>query len=119
MVQSISDKLDSLVQSLTTGQNRPAAGPPAPASGKPSAVQAQPPVDVNNPAIAAAVEKVGKELQASNNHLSLSVDKDTNRILIRYKDPHGEVVRQIPSDAVLEMVKRLDKFKGMVLNSQG
>ena len=120
---NVSDKLDSLVQSLAAGQNRPAASEPHPAvrqNAQSAAQQPQPPADANDPAVAAAVEKIDKELQTQNSRLSLSVDKDTNRILIRYKDPQsGEVIRQIPTDTVLAMMKRLDKFTGLMLNSKG
>ncbi len=125
MVQGVSDKLDSLVASLVAGPQRPAVdasvkasnarqSPAVPANGQPT-------VDVNDPAITAAADKVNQELQRqTNNRMSLSIDKDTNRIIVRYKDPQsGEVVRQFPAAAILEMVKRLDKLKGTMLNSQG
>lgn len=124
MVQGVSDKLDSLVASLVAGPQRPAADASVKASNAaPSqAVPAngQPTVDVNDPAITAAADKVNHELQRqTDNKMSLSVDKDTNRIVVRYKDPQGEVVRQFPAEAILEMVKRLDKLKGTMLDSQG
>ena len=125
MVQGVSDKLDSLVASLVAGPQKPATdasvkasttrqSPAVPANGQPA-------VDVNDPAITAAADRVNHELQKqTNNKMSLSIDKDTNRIVVRYKDPQsGEVVRQFPAAEILEMVKRLDKLKGTMLNSQG
>ncbi len=125
MVQGVSDKLDSLVASLVTGPQRPVTdasvkassaqqSPDVPANGQPT-------VDVNDPAITAAADKVNQELQRqTNNKMSLAIDKDTNRIIVRYKDPQsGEVIRQFPAAAILEMVKKLDKLKGTMLNSQG
>ena len=125
MVQGVSDKLDNLAASFVAGPQRPATDASLKASSaQPSpAVPAngQPTVDVNDPAITAAADKVNQELQRqTNNRMSLAVDKDTNRIVVRYKDPQsGEVVRQFPAAAILEMVKRLDKLKGTMLNSQG
>lgn len=125
MVQGVSDKLDSLVASLVAGPPKPATdasvkassarqSPAVPANGQPT-------VDVNDPAITAAAEKVNQELRKqTNDRMSLSIDKDTNRVIVRYKDPQsGEVVRQFPAAAILEMVKRIDKLKGTMLDSKG
>lgn len=124
MVQGVSDKLDSLVASLVAGPQRPVTDASVKASNaaQSQAVPAngQPTVDVNDPAITAAADRVNHELQKqTDNKMSLSIDKDTNRIVVRYKDPQGEVVRQFPAEAILEMVKRLDKLKGTMLDSQG
>ncbi|MBI5637344.1 MAG: flagellar protein FlaG [Nitrospinae bacterium] len=125
MVQGVSDKLDSLVASLVAGPPRPATDASVRASGaqpSPAAPTAgQPAVNVNDPEITAAADKVNQELRKqTNDKMSLAIDKDTNRIIVRYKDPQsGEVVRQFPAAAILEMVKRLDKLKGTMLDSQG
>jgi len=126
MIQSVSDKLDSLVQSLTAGPQRPAAEAPAPASGATAvpvaATAPQTPTKggISGEALNAAVEKANEELQKADNRLSLAVDKDTNRVIIKYRDTQsGEVVRQIPAEAVLDMVRQLDKLKGMMFDSHG
>lgn len=125
MIQGVSDKLDNLVASFVSGSKRPDIGaspkasnavqsPAVPANGKPT-------VDVNDPAITAAADKVNQELQRQTNYkMSLSIDKDTKRVIVRYKDPlSGEVIRQYPAAEVLEMAKRIDKLKGTMLDSQG
>ena len=125
MVQGVSDKLDSLVAGLVAGPQKPATNASVKASTtQPSTADpanGQPTVDVNDPAITAAADKVNQELQKqTNNKMSVAIDKDTNRIVVRYKDAQsGEVIRQFPAAAILEMVKRLDKLKGTMLNSQG
>ena len=67
-----------------------------------------------------AVNKINDEASRIDAKLSLSVDSELNRVLIRFKDPSsGEVVKQIPPEAVLEMLRRLDDLRGAMFDTQG
>lgn len=126
MIPGISDKPESLAASLASGQQRQATeavktaaqAEPPPAPAPKSAAQQ---VDVNDPSVQEAVEKVNSAMQEqTGDRLSLSVDRDTNRVIVRYKDPQsGEVVRQFPPETILKMVKQLDKLKGTMLDFKG
>ncbi|MBI5179468.1 MAG: flagellar protein FlaG [Nitrospinae bacterium] len=124
MIQNVSEKLDSLVQHLTAGPQRSAVEAPAPPARGGTPPQTSPPssgqTDNTDAAVTAAVDKVNYELKKADNRLSLAVDRDLNRVVIKYKDSKsGEVVRQIPTEAVLDMVKQIDKLKGMMFDSHG
>lgn len=61
-----------------------------------------------------AVKEINDHLQLIRRNLEFSVDKDTQRVVVKVIDAEtGEVVRQIPPDAVLELAKFLrEKEKG-------
>ena len=124
MIQGVSDKVNKMVQSIisdqgrVTQQNRAAAQSVNPEANLPKN-QPKPPT-VNDEAIRNAVSKINEEAARIDAKLSLSVDSELNRVLIRFTDPSsGEVVKQIPPDAVLEMLKRLDELKGTMFDTQG
>lgn len=124
MIQNVSEKLDSLVQHLTAGPQRSAVEAPAPpardGTPPPEAPQPAGQMEATDAAVSAAVDKLNYEMKKADNRLSLAVDRDLNRVIIKYKDSKsGEVVRQIPTEAVLDMVKQIDKLKGMMFDSHG
>lgn len=126
MIKGVSDKPENLAASLATGPQRPPAETQhAPARGTPPSAPASnepaPGAKASDPVVADTVEQVNNALQRqSGNRLSLSVDKDTNRVIVKYKDPQtGEVVRQFPPETILKMAKQLDKLKGIMLDSKG
>ena len=124
MIDGVSDKVNKMVQSILSAQgqvaqqNRKAAD---------SATKAEPPRDpqykpmnVDDPIVREAVTKLNEESAKLKARLSLSIDSDLNRVLIRFKDPQsGEILRQIPPDALLDMLKRFDELKGAMFDTQG
>lgn len=124
MVQGISDKMSKVVQSIISAQdqvvrqNRAAATSVSPNADIPAPQQKS--ASVDDAAVQNAVKSINREADRVNAKLSLSVDQELNRILIRFKDPQsGEILKQIPADAVLEMLKRLNELKGTMFDSQG
>ncbi len=124
MVQGISDKMSKMVQSIVSAQGQVvrqnlAAAKSINANTDLPAPQ-QTSVSVDDAVVQNAVNSINREADRLNAKLSLSIDPDLNRVLIRFKDPQsGEIVRQIPVDAVLEMLKRLNELKGTMFDSQG
>ncbi|GAB6068696.1 flagellar protein FlaG [Methylothermus subterraneus] len=60
-----------------------------------------------------AVKEINDHLQLVRRNLEFSVDKDTRQIVVKVIDAEtGEVVRQIPPDAVLELAKFLREREG-------
>jgi len=124
MIQGVSDKVNKMVQSIISDQgriaqqNRAAAKSVNPDTNLPD--DQQKPLKVNSEVIQDAINRINEEAERIDAKLSLSVDHELNRVLIRFKDPSsGEIVRQIPPDAVLEMLRRLDDLKGTMFDTQG
>lgn len=65
-----------------------------------------------------AVKEINDYMQLVRRNLEFSVDKDTQRVVVKVIDAEtGELVRQIPPDAVLELAKflRERENKGLLL----
>lgn len=68
-----------------------------------------------------AVKEINDHLQLVRRSLEFSVDRDTQRVVVKVIDAEtGEVVRQIPPDAVLELARflREKESKGLLLVQQ-
>ena len=124
MVQGVSDQMSKVVQSIISAQdqvvrqNRAAASSGSPNADIPATQQKS--VSVDDAAVQNAVNSINREADRLDAKISLSVDQDLNRVLIRFKDPQsGEIIKQIPADAVLVMLKRLNELKGTMFDSQG
>lgn len=94
---------------------------------KPAAV-ASPPVDITRTgssasetaadagAVKEALEKINTSIQGFVSHLEFSIDSDTNRNIVKVVDNRTkDVIRQFPSEEVLNIAKALDNFKGLLL----
>ena len=63
-----------------------------------------------------AVEKVQEYIQPFNNNLEFSINKDTERLVVKVVDQSTkEVIRQIPSEEMLAIAKALDSLKGLLV----
>lgn len=66
-----------------------------------------------------AVEQMRQAIQARNNNLQFSVDKETGKTVVRVVDAqNGETIRQIPSEEALALSKSLDKLQGLLLSQK-
>lgn len=66
-----------------------------------------------------AVENLRQAVQSSSANLQFSVDGDTGRTVIRVVDGDTkEVIRQLPSEEVLQLAKSLDKLSGLLLKQK-
>lgn len=66
-----------------------------------------------------AVEQVNKAVQSFSHNLQFSVDEDTNKTIVRVVDTSsGELIRQIPSQEIIEIAKALDKLQGMIIRQK-
>lgn len=66
------------------------------------------------------VEQINEALQMfSSNSLEFSVDDDTESVVVKVVDKETqEVIRQIPSEEVLNIAKALDKLQGLLIKDQ-
>lgn len=59
-----------------------------------------------------AVEEVQAFFRAQNRNLTFAVDEDTRRSVVTVKDAEsGDVIRQIPSEEVLQLAERIKAFQ--------
>lgn len=63
-----------------------------------------------------AVADINKTLQDLSQDLEFSVDKESNRTIVKVVDQKTkEVIRQIPSPETLEIAKALDTVRGLLI----
>jgi flagellar protein FlaG len=63
-----------------------------------------------------AAERLSKALQAFDKDLNISFHDD-GKVVVRVTDPKtGDVIRQIPTERVLEVEESLDKIVGLFVN---
>jgi len=64
-----------------------------------------------------AVEQINSELTSLQSEIGFSVDFETNKniVTVTRKDS-GEVVRQIPSETVLNIANNIEKLKGVLFD---
>jgi flagellar protein FlaG len=105
----------------------PVAATPEPPSAAPDgakpAVAEQAPARTPPPSkqqIEAAVDTVNRALQPSNNALEFSIDKQSDRVVVKVVDSEtGETLRQVPSEEVLAIAESIDRYqKGLLLNQE-
>jgi flagellar protein FlaG len=58
-----------------------------------------------------AVSEISEFVQAGNRQLNFSIDEDSNKQIVKVTDSQsGEVIRQIPSEEILELSDRLKEL---------
>ncbi|MGQ5522542.1 flagellar protein FlaG [Chitinimonas sp. PSY-7] len=66
-----------------------------------------------------SVEKLNETVAAFNRSLQFSIDKDTRMNIVKVVDVSSkEVIRQIPSQEVVEIAKAIDKLQGLLLSDK-
>lgn len=67
----------------------------------------------------AATESIKAFVQPINSGLEFAIDKDSGRTLVKVIDQQTkEIVRQIPSEEVLNIAKALDKLQGLLIQNK-
>lgn len=66
-----------------------------------------------------AVESLNKAMKQANSSLEFSVDKETNRTIIKVVESKtGEVIRQFPSEEILAISRAIDNMQQGLLIKQ-
>lgn len=66
-----------------------------------------------------AVQKINETMQTFSQKLEFSVDKETEAFVVKVVDKETkEVIRQIPSEELLNIAKALDKLQGLFIKDQ-
>lgn len=88
---------------------------------KPAAAHA-PPADAREAdaeKVQEAIVRINQTVQSLVTHLEFSIDTDTNRSVVKVIDNRTrEILRQFPSEEVLQIARALDNFTGLLLKDQ-
>jgi flagellar protein FlaG len=83
----------------------------------PQANQTSPALDIN--AKNKALDEVNGRLQAWSTGMQFRFDEDANRIVVSIIDNHsGEVLRTVPSEAVLQVAKMIVQLQGQGVDTK-
>jgi flagellar protein FlaG len=113
-VQAVSN-----VQVATSGGISSADGSaqPVPKVQAPKPVEIKVDIEKMKASLQESLEKVNQLMRDGGRNLNFSMDEKLGGLVILVKNAEtGEVVRQIPSDAVVRMAHSMDDFKGMLHN---
>lgn len=86
----------------------------APAVRAPVAREAPQPVD--NQKLKEAIAAANKAVASRNSSIEFSVDPEHGTTIVRVVDTAtGDVIRQMPSEELIQIAKALDRFQGMLI----
>lgn len=84
-------------------------------STKESSPKSDSPAQVNEQQLREALENVSKAVSSMNSNLEFTMDEETGIRVVKVVDKtNGEVIRQMPSEEVVEMAKSLEGMKDKV-----
>jgi flagellar protein FlaG len=70
-------------------------------------------------ALQRAVARVREVFQGASARLQIEIDRDLDRVVIKIVNGQsGEVIRQIPPEELLELARRFDGAKGLLLKER-
>lgn len=76
-------------------------------------------VQSNTKQLNEAMDKLRQAAEISASSLSFSVDHDTGKTIVRVTDQAtGQLIRQIPSQEVMELAKSINQMQGILFNSK-
>ncbi|HEY9102735.1 flagellar protein FlaG [Chitinimonas sp.] len=83
------------------------------AAGKPEKVTEK------QPSVEESVKKLNDTIATFNRSLQFSIDSDTRLNIVKVVDVNSkEVIRQIPSQEVVDIAKAIDKLQGLLLSDK-
>lgn len=66
-----------------------------------------------------AVERIRTQMQALQRNLDFSIDDSTGHVVVQVIDgDSGKVVRQIPSEEILQLAERLDEMRSLLFEAK-
>jgi flagellar protein FlaG len=106
------------VQSPAPEASRPVAARTA-VSSTPASAQTQAPAAPADPTtVKDAVKAANEAVKTIKSELSFSVDDDTGKTVVRVVEKQtGTLIRQIPSQEMLEIAQALDRLQGLLVRN--
>ncbi len=76
-------------------------------------------VQSNTKQLNAAMDKLRQAAEVSSSSLSFSVDNDTGKTIVKVTDQAtGHLIRQIPSQEVIELANSINQMQGILFNKK-
>jgi len=92
--------------------------PAAPLPAAPVATEMQPTAPVDTKAVKDAAKAANDAAKAIGSEISFAVDEDTGKTVVRVVDKQsGTLIRQIPSQEMLEIAQALDRLQGLLIRN--
>ncbi|SFZ77512.1 flagellar protein FlaG [Chitinimonas taiwanensis] len=89
------------------------------ATAEASTVTAAEKASENQRSVQESVKKLNETIAVFNRSIQFSIDDDTSRNIVRIVDVNSkEVIRQIPSQEVIEIAQAFDKLKGLLFSDK-
>ena len=74
---------------------------------------------VDRKAIEQTIAKIREAIGPANASLKIEIDPDSDRVIVKVLDDQsGELIRQIPSQEMVEIAKRLDTMQGIFITKR-
>jgi flagellar protein FlaG len=110
---------DALPAALATGEAVKTVETQAPSRPVQHTESADNKSTVDRKAIEKTIAKIREAIGPSNTSLKIEIDTDTDRIIVKVLDDQsGEIIRQIPSQEMVEIAKRLDTMQGVFITKR-
>lgn len=111
---SSTQSMDVLVRGQQTMRAEPRAEPAQPVS-----FEANDRVLISGDDLRAAIEQLNMQMQKMNRNVNFSVDGVSGKDVVRVTDSNtGQVVRQLPSEDMLQFIRNLENMVGVIFDSR-
>jgi flagellar protein FlaG len=122
-IQSVSSSGPPALPVAPQGGAPQAAAAPQPAAGQIQTLpgqSGQAPAGPERAQVEDAVAKVKVQIQSiSSNSLDFSIDDNSGKTIVRVTDREsGELIRQIPSQEMLEIARSMDRLQGILVKQK-
>ncbi|MBI5672624.1 MAG: flagellar protein FlaG [Nitrospirae bacterium] len=120
MIHSVTPKADLRVERTRGEQPAGAVGQKPKVRQEEAEEQSTSQASAERSRVEQAATRVNEVLSLANPQLRISVDDETERVVVKVVEQEsGEVIRQIPPEELLELEKYLSSPKGLLLQEQG
>lgn len=118
-IRNVTSSVQPPSQAMVSASASSARGTPATplgATGETPGVTTTPAAQPTPDQVQQAIDQVQQIVRPLAQSLQFSIDKDTNGTVVKIVDTEtNKVIRQIPSEEMLQMAKALDKFTGLLM----
>lgn len=119
MIHSVTPKADPRVDHVREGEPSGSAGQKPRTKKDDSDGQSTFQASADRAKLDRAATKINEVLNLADPRLKIEVDDESKRVIVKVIEPKsGEVIRQIPSEELLELEKYLSGPKGILLREQ-
>jgi flagellar protein FlaG len=118
-IQAIGTQASAAIAAQLGGKSAPANGTAAQPAESAAAPVAPATPEKQRQEIESATKAVREFVQPITNNLEFSIDDDTGKTVVKVMDTSTkEVIRQIPSEEILEIARALDRLQGILLRQK-